>query len=377
MSKNTFQRILLPGFLFQSVIIGGGYATGRELVEFFLSNGPMAGLLGMVVAALAFSVIAAVSFELARMTRSYDYRTFFKQLLGRAWFLFEIVYFILAILVLAVIGAASGNIVADHLGAGSRAGTVGLMLLIGLLVFRGTSLIERVLAGWSFLLYATYAVFIFVYLARHGTALTAALTAGTLDSAWLSGSLRYVGYSMAVVPMILFCVKHMESRRDALIAGAFAGPLGMAPAVLFFLGMAASYPDIVSAAVPADYMMRRLNLNWLELLFYIVIFGTFVESGTALVHSINERIDRVYVEHDRAMPRWLRPIVALAALLVAIVLANQFGLVDLIARGYGTLTYFIMLVFLLPLLTVGVLRIWRAKQPLNTQEFGRNDNGNQ
>jgi len=43
--KNTlFQRWLLPGFLFQSVIIGGGYATGRELVEFFLSVGPPAGL---------------------------------------------------------------------------------------------------------------------------------------------------------------------------------------------------------------------------------------------------------------------------------------------------------------------------------------------
>ena len=44
MSGNTiFQRWLLPGFLFQSVIIGGGYATGRELVEFFLSAGPLGG----------------------------------------------------------------------------------------------------------------------------------------------------------------------------------------------------------------------------------------------------------------------------------------------------------------------------------------------
>ena len=30
-----FQRILLPGFVFKGVVIGGGYATGRELVEFF------------------------------------------------------------------------------------------------------------------------------------------------------------------------------------------------------------------------------------------------------------------------------------------------------------------------------------------------------
>ncbi len=30
---SRFARWFLPGFVFQSVIIGGGYATGRELVE--------------------------------------------------------------------------------------------------------------------------------------------------------------------------------------------------------------------------------------------------------------------------------------------------------------------------------------------------------
>ena len=106
MRNSWFQRIILPGLLFQSVIIAGGYATGRELVEFFLSTGPLAGILGMGLAALAFSVIAALSFEFARLGRTYDYRSFFKQLLGPAWFLFEIAYLILGILVVAVIGAA-------------------------------------------------------------------------------------------------------------------------------------------------------------------------------------------------------------------------------------------------------------------------------
>ena len=55
--SSTFQRIWLPGFLFQSVIIGGGYATGRELVEFFLSSGPLYGLLGMLVTSVAFSCL--------------------------------------------------------------------------------------------------------------------------------------------------------------------------------------------------------------------------------------------------------------------------------------------------------------------------------
>ena len=39
-----FQRFLLPGLAFKAVVIGGGYATGRELAEFFLPSGPWGGL---------------------------------------------------------------------------------------------------------------------------------------------------------------------------------------------------------------------------------------------------------------------------------------------------------------------------------------------
>ncbi len=48
----SYKAYLLPGFVFQSIVIGGGYGTGRELVEFFLREGPAAGYLGMLVATL-------------------------------------------------------------------------------------------------------------------------------------------------------------------------------------------------------------------------------------------------------------------------------------------------------------------------------------
>ena len=85
MKSRFFQKYLLPGFVFQSLVIAGGYGTGAELVEFFLSLGPLTGLLAMGVATLIWSAVAASSFELARLTQSYDYRTFFTHLLGRGF----------------------------------------------------------------------------------------------------------------------------------------------------------------------------------------------------------------------------------------------------------------------------------------------------
>jgi uncharacterized membrane protein YkvI len=135
----------------------------------------------------------------------------------------------------------------------------------------------------------------------------------------------------------------------------------MIPAILFLLGMSTSYPEILEVPVPADYMMQQLNLGWMTLLFYIVVFGTFVETGTALIHSINERIDHVFLEKSLQMPRWLRPAVALFTLFVAVMLADRFGIINLIAKGYGSLTWAFLVIIFLPLVTVGVWRISQAR----------------
>lgn len=358
----------MPGFLLQSVIVGGGYATGRELVEFFLSAGPAGGLLGMLVATVLFSIASALSFELARMSRSYNYRDFFRQLLGRGWIAFEIAYFALGLLVIAVVGAAAGELVTNHLGAPGAVGTLLLMAAVGVLVFRGSSLIEKVLAGWSFLLYGTYATLVAIYLWRFGDALVVNLAQDTVGDGWLGKGFAYFGYNVAVIPIILFCVRHMRSRKDAFTAGALAGPLVMIPALLFYLAMAATWPAILEAPVPSDFMTQRLGIAWLSAIFYVVIFGTFVETGTAFIHAINERVAEALREKGRIMPQWLRLLIAVIVLLIAVVLAVRIGLIDLIAKGYGTLTWVFIALFAIPLCTVGVWRIRTQKVTGETPE---------
>jgi len=361
LSSSTFQRIWLPGFVLQSVVIGGGYATGRELVEFFLSSGPVGGLLGMLVATILFSVVSALCFELARLTQSYNYRSFFQQLLGRGWFLFELAYFVLGLLVLAVVGAAAGELTSAHLGIPSTVVTVIFMALVGLLVFWGSAMIEKALASWAILLYVTYVTLVGCYLWRYGNDLAANLGQAPVGSEWLVKSVRYVGYNVAVIPVVLFCVNHMTSRRDAFTAGALAGPLVMAPAILFYLAMAAAYPAILDSAVPADFLMQGLAMPWLMVIFYIVVFGTLVATGTAFIHAVNERIDEAYREKGKEMSHWQRVAIAFIALLLAVVLAGKFGLIGLIAKGYGTLTWVFIAVFVIPLCTVGVWKIRQGK----------------
>ena len=176
MTSNWFQRYLLPGFVFQSVIIAGGYGTGRELVEFFMAYGALGGLLSMVfVATTIWSLVNVASFEFARMFRAFDYRTFFQKLLGPGWILFEVSYILLMLIVLAVIGATAGTMLQDGTGLPYAVGMVGMMAAVGLLVFLGSGSIERFLAGWSFFLYAVYIVMFVWAFARFGGDIRAVL----------------------------------------------------------------------------------------------------------------------------------------------------------------------------------------------------------
>ena len=81
---------------------------------------------------LVWSAVLAVSFELARRARAYDYRSFSKLLLGRGWFLFEIAYFLLIVLILAVMGAAAGEIVHSLFGVPRLAGSLAMIAGVGL-----------------------------------------------------------------------------------------------------------------------------------------------------------------------------------------------------------------------------------------------------
>ncbi|HEY7512859.1 MAG TPA: hypothetical protein VIC87_00195, partial [Vicinamibacteria bacterium] len=222
--SDFFRRYLLPGFVFEAAVIGGGYATGRELVEFFLPAGPLGGLLAMVVTMAVWSAVLAVSFELARRARAYDYRSFTRLLLGRGWFLFEIAYLLLIVLVLAVMGAAAGEIVKSLFGVPKLLGSLAMIACVGLILLQSSTAIEEFLSWSVAYLYLVYVVFLTWSLLAFGDRVEASLLAEPLGRRWFLAGVTYAGYNVATIPAVLFCIRHLTSRREAVVAGLLAGP---------------------------------------------------------------------------------------------------------------------------------------------------------
>jgi len=352
-----FKRYLLPGLVFQSVIIGGGYGTGRELVEFFLSYGPGGGLAGMIlVSTVIFSAVAGVTFALAHMASTYDYRRFLKSLLGPGWLAYEACYLVYLLIVLAVIAAAAGHITMELFGVPFAFGVIGILAAVGLVVLGGSKSVERVLATWSLVLYGFYVVLIVLAFKQFGGAITSALAETEFRSGWAFAGVRYAGYNLAIIPAILFVVRHIDSRKSGLIAGFVAGPVAMLPAILLFLAMAGQYPQILDRPVPVNFVLDAIGSRYFQLTFQLVLFGTLVETGAGLIHAVNERIAGVFNEKGAVMPKALRSISAIVLLLIGTGLSS-FGIISLIAKGYGIITYGFLAVFVVPVLTLGVYRV--------------------
>lgn len=355
--RRLWRIYLVPAGVFQSMMIGGGYGTGREIVEYFSRFGFLGGLLGLAVAAGCFALLLVVSFEFARCYAAYDYRRFFRELLGRGWILFEILYVTMFALVLAVVAAASADLVHQYLNLPGALGVAALLLLVVIFAFYGREWVTGVLAYKAVILCSVFLVYFVIVLSRSGALIATQWHTHEIQAGWAMAAIRYSLYSSVVIAAMLFATRAFETRAQAVGAGIVAAVLGVVPAALLHISFGAGYPAVKAQAIPLYWMISALKLPALTAAYLAILFGSLFDVGIGFIHGINERIDGWSVERrGKHISRRLRAGIALGCLLLSGALA-QLGIVRLIAQGYSALAYGFLVLFVVPLLTVGLFRI--------------------
>lgn len=355
-------RYVVPGLVIQAVLVGGGYATGRELVEFFISKGPPTALAGLALTALWFSAGSMVAFELARRYRAFDYKSFCRIFLGRFWVLFEIGYYALLLLVLSVLSSAAGKLLLQMFGLPELINSILFMCAVAFVVFFGNKVIEKVISAWSIVFYATYGSMFALVVWKFSPQLHEALRATPLDWAEaLRDSFSYLGYNVVILPILMFVARNFQSRSEALGAGALAGPLILLPGLASLLALSAFYPGILAEPLPIFVVLTKVASPALTVCVELVILGAFVKTGVGLLHGLNERFARTASERGRALPRYMRPALALGIMVIAVFVASSVGIINLIGQGYRYSSYFFLLIFYFPLMLRGLWLLVRSE----------------
>lgn len=245
--KRRWTRWLVPAFLFQSSVIGGGYGTGAEIKQYFFSNGFVGGLMGMVVTMIIWSLLCAVTFEFTRVFRTFDYRSMMQKLLGKGAFLYEICYVVTMLLVLGVINATASSMITGLTGLTGWIGTAILSAGIIFLVVKGTETVEKFLSMWSYVLYAVYIIFMIVCLTKFGGTIAEQFHMNEVGSRWAISGAQYAFYNLGIVPALLYTVRDCETRKQAVGEGLLCGLIAVLPAAMLLL---------VLAGVPATSMLK-------------------------------------------------------------------------------------------------------------------------
>jgi uncharacterized membrane protein YkvI len=182
---------------------------------------------------------------------------------------------------------------------------------------------------------------------------------------WAVGGFKYALYSLGVIAVILFTVRHMETRRQAIGAGVIASIIGLVPAFFFLIAILGQYPAVIDEEIPAVFVLERAGAPALLILFVVMLFGTLIQTGTGMIHGVNERIQSAFTSKGKEFPTWARPVVAIVLLLLSLSLA-RFGIIALVAKGYGTMSWGIFVVYVIPLLTIGVYKIIKGSKQQQT-----------
>ena len=352
------KRIFLPGIILQSVLIGGGYATGREIVEYGAKFGAAGWVSGLAIF-VGFSVMSILSIEACRTWNVFDYKSLLKKMIGKGWIAYEIVYLLLSILIIAVMASAAGEILHHTLGFNYWVGVVMIILLVGFLNYKGEEVIATLETIGTVALFAAYALFSgWVYFAK-------SQNIRTVFSEWdtsfqsdppgmglllLTGFL-YVGYNLAVYPASFFTYRNIRSGKESIIAGIISGVLMTLPWFLTYFAILGYYPDatVISATVPWLEILKSFHPS-LVLLFGVVVGWTLVETATGIIHAFISRVENQVIERSKKPLRKIhKALISSAALVISLLLA-QVGIIDLVAKGYQVMAYAAIAVFGLPLL---------------------------
>ncbi|MDM7274741.1 MAG: hypothetical protein P3X22_001265 [Thermoprotei archaeon] len=89
-----------------------------------------------------------------------------------------------------------------------------------------------------------------------------------------------------------------------------------------------------------------------------------METALGMIYALIRRIDAQLKLYGRTLGRTGEALLSVVILFIAIVTA-QVGLIALVAKGYGTMAWVFFIVYVIPLITIGVLRLrkpeWRRE----------------
>ncbi|HPF20475.1 MAG TPA: hypothetical protein PLC88_03975 [Syntrophomonas sp.] len=254
------QLVITMGYL--GAVIGAGFASGQEIVQFFVCYGKW-GAAGAVLATVLFAVCGGMLLSMAHRQKIANYQAMLSIMFGPR--LGKIVDFLLAIFLflgLSTMLSASGAVFYEHLYLPKYAGILLAYVAVVIALAAGKkSLIfsYNVLVPVKIMLLLIISGYIALFAGEGQCSVYTSYLIPRGENAWLLSSLLYVAYNFSLAMVVLTAYQSVSNRREG-IGGAVLGGLVLGLLVLLNYAALSKYlPAVIHYQVPMLYIAGQVS----------------------------------------------------------------------------------------------------------------------
>jgi uncharacterized membrane protein YkvI len=328
---------------FIGTIVGAGFATGQEVLQFFTLFGRKS-FIGIALATILFCYFGLEIMRISRELKADSHQELVRYTLGRRlgrlmdWFI------TLSFLgVLIVMAAGSGAVTEEQLGLSSLHGSLVVIILAFLTVISGVNNVIRAIAFVvPFLLIGVLGVTIFSVL-HDPLTIQKIVILESLESPitknWTFAGLLYVSYNILLAVAVLSSLGVEAQNRRCLLWGGVLGGMGLGAGILAInIAIMSSVPAILPFQVPMIFLAKGLN-SQLALAYGFILLLEIYTTAVSILYGVVARL-----AHTNIQKVFWAGIASLGAIMAA-----QLGFARLITTIYPLLG-FIGLLFIASIL---------------------------
>lgn len=370
--KRWMPTFFAVAFVWFTTHFGGGFASGRQVVQYYVGYGWYASFLPIVSQALE-ALVFYYAWKFALERKKFDYRSwtmdFYKPAEKVMSPVFEFIFQLILVTATAVAFATGGATISTVFGTSYLLNTFFIALAMLLLTIFGADIVRK---AASFIAIAIILGVIVIYvpnIVKSWGTITgniAALKAGTIanDASFgqaLWKTIVYAGFQSCCLGAYLAHSNALKDVNDAKKAAGWGFVINATILMMSTLGIMAFYQEgILAEAVPALFVvMNGVGSAWMTPLISILIILGAVSTGVNLIYGTTNRIVNYISRNDtdqmKKEKETKRSIAVSFCYVAATWMIAQFGLIPLIAKGYGTLGYVSVFVIIIPVLLKGII----------------------
>ncbi len=373
--KGVFPPYLTIAFVWFATHFGGGFSSGRQVVQFYTRFGWYAIFMPLIaVAIMAMTYYYASYFSV--VFKTFDYRKwavkYYEPLGSIGGIIFEILYVGIVILATSVAFATGGSTLWKVWGIPYVPSTILVAIVIFLIVIFGadtvrasSSLVSVIVIIGMLAIYGSAIYKNFPQLSR--VIQTAHPPGGFWKGLW--NAIVYAGFQSILIGSFVSVVDILKSRKEVFKAFLAGYIINGAILTISSIGILSFYPAILKEAVPSLYVAKfGLPGNLPTYIVAFLILLAVISTGVTLVYGGAKRVVDFWVEKigtgkgidTKERSKYIIVTGIYVIVTWAIALA---GLIPLIAKGYGTVGYLAIPFIIIPVLYKGFRhgREWEKK----------------